>query len=66
MEPLYRKLLALLVCQYGYQNKRGKGLNGLIIIINAAMSLAPVDIMAFQEKPSINGKGGTLNTTYPL
>jgi len=30
------------------------------------ISLVLVDIMAFQEKPSINGKGGILNTTYLL
>jgi hypothetical protein len=66
MEPLYQELPALLGSRWGYQNEQGKGLNGLIIIVNAAISLKLADTMAFQEKPFINGKGDTSNTIYLL
>jgi hypothetical protein len=54
-------VLVFLVSQQGYRNKQGKELNGLIIIIDAAISLESVGITVFLEKPSKNGKRGILH-----
>jgi hypothetical protein len=53
MEPLCRGLPVLLVSQQGYRNKQDKELNGLTIIIDAAISLEPVGITAFQGKHTL-------------